>query len=95
MSSQWWSWALTVVGLTCFWLAGRKVWWAWFVGIAGQSLWLAYSIVTGQLGFLVGVGAYTAVYVRNQIRWTREHFAEPRHVGRHRIRSGSNQPSSG
>jgi hypothetical protein len=27
--NPWWSWALTLAGLTCFLLAGRKVWWAW------------------------------------------------------------------
>lgn len=70
-----WSWALTAVGLTCFWLAGRKVWWAWYVGIAGQFLWLAYSLLTAQVGFLVGVVAYGFVYVRNAIAWTREHRA--------------------
>lgn len=71
-----WSWALTAVGLTCFWLAGRKVWWAWYVGIAGQALWLAYSLITQQWGFLVGVAAYTVVYVKNATTWTREHQAK-------------------
>ncbi|HQW88944.1 MAG TPA: hypothetical protein PK478_03785 [Nitrospira sp.] len=69
-----WSWALTVVGLSCFWLAGRKVWWAWYVGIAGQALWLTYSLLTQQWGFLAGVAAYTWVYVGNARRWTRERW---------------------
>ena len=67
-----WSWLLTAVGLTCFFLAGRKVWWAWHVGIAGQVLWLAYSLTTAQWGFLAGVIAYTAVYTKNAHAWTRE-----------------------
>lgn len=66
-------WILTGVGLSCFWLAGRKVWWAWFVGLAGQGLWAAYAITTKQYGFLVGVAAYTVVYLDNQIKWAREH----------------------
>ena len=70
-----WSWVLTAVGLTCFYLAGRKVWWAWYVGLAGQALWLAYSILTQQWGFLVGVVAYSLVYTRNAAAWTREHRA--------------------
>lgn len=74
--ADYWSWLLTAVGLTCFWLAGRKVWWAWYVGIAGQALWLAYSLGTRQWGFLVGVVAYSWVYVGNAIRWTREHRAD-------------------
>lgn len=72
---QVWSWVLTLVGLTCFLLAGRKVWWAWYVGLAGQGLWLAYSLITWQIGFLVGVVAYTVVYTKNTIAWTREHRA--------------------
>lgn len=67
-----WSWVLTAVGLTCFYLAGRKVWWAWYVGLAGQFLWLAYSLITQQWGFLAGVAAYGWVYTNNAIRWTRE-----------------------
>jgi len=77
VSAAWWSWALTLVGLTCFWLAGRKVWWAWYVGIAGQALWLTYSLMTQQWGFLAGVAAYSWVYVNNAIKWTREHREEP------------------
>ena len=73
MGNQLWSWALTAVGLTCFWLAGRKVWWAWYVGIAGQLLWAAYSLITWQIGFMVGVVAYSFVYVKNAIAWTAEH----------------------
>lgn len=75
MNDQLWSWILTGVGLTCFWLAGRKIWWAWYIGIAGQVLWLAYSLSTQQWGFIAGVVAYTAVYVRNAMRWTTERRA--------------------
>lgn len=68
-----WSWALTIVGVTCFFLAGKKVWWAWYVGILCQVLWLGYSLATQQWGFLVGVGLYSWVYAKNCIAWTREH----------------------
>lgn len=70
----WWSWALTLMGVTCFWLAGRKVWWCWYVGLSTQVIWLAYSLVTQQWGFLVGVAVYSWVYVGNARRWTREHL---------------------
>lgn len=69
-----WSWLLTGVGLTCFYLAGRKVWWAWFVGLAGQTLWLAYSLTSQQYGFLAGVALYSVVYAKNARAWTRERF---------------------
>lgn len=67
-----WSYVLTAVGVTGLWLAGRKVWWAWFVGLGAQGLWLAYAISTRQWGFLVSAFAYGWVYARNGLRWTRE-----------------------
>lgn len=70
-----WSWALTLIGVTGFFLAGRKVWWCWYLNIANQALWLAYSLVTHQWGFLIGVGVYTFVFVGNARRWTADHFA--------------------
>ena len=73
MNDQLWSWLLTAVGLSCFWLAGRRVWWCWYIGLGGQVAWLAYSLITQQWGFLVGVAAYSIVYTRNAIQWTREH----------------------
>ena len=71
-----WSWLLSIVGVAGFWLAGRKVWWAWYVNIANQALWTAYALVTAQWGFLVGVVVYTWVFVGNARRWTAEHQAE-------------------
>lgn len=68
-----WSYILTGVGLCGFWLAGKKVWWAWYVNIANQALWATYSIVTQQWGFLIGCAFYLAVFIRNAIAWTREH----------------------
>jgi nicotinamide riboside transporter PnuC len=64
------------MGVTCFWLAGRKVWWAWYVGLVTQLVWLAYSLVTRQWGFLGGVVLYTIVYVKNARSWTLLHNAE-------------------
>lgn len=70
---MWWSWVLTAVGVTGFFLAGRKVWWAWYVNIANQVLWTAYAIVTQQWGFLAAVFIYLAVFIPNAVRWTKEH----------------------
>ena len=36
------------------------------------ALWLAYSLITQQWGFLAGVAAYSVVYTRNAIQWTRD-----------------------
>lgn len=82
MSDQWWSWVLTAVGLTGFILAGRKVWWCWYINIACQGLWLAYALVTEQYGFIVAALVYTVVFTQNAVRWTREHRANPPGVTR-------------
>lgn len=65
-------WLLTVVGLTGFVLAGRKVWWAWYVNLACQALWLAYALITQQYGFIVAALAYSIVFTRNAIAWTKD-----------------------
>lgn len=68
-----WSWVLTAVGVTGLYLAGKRVWWAWFVGLGAQVLWLAYALVTAQYGFVVSAFAYGWVYARNGRAWLREH----------------------
>lgn len=68
-----WSWVLTAVGVFGLFLAGRKVWWAWFVGLGAQALWLTYAIVTDQWGFVVSAFAYGGVYLKNGRAWAREH----------------------
>ena len=80
MSNQLWSWILTIVGLTGFIFVGRKVWWAWYINIACQILWFAYAIVSEQYGFLVAALAYTVVFTRNAVSWTREHIYEKRNA---------------
>lgn len=74
MSVQIWSGVLTAVGLAGFFLAGKKIWWAWYVNIANQVLWFAYAIITQQWPFIVGVVAYTAIFTKNAISWTKEHY---------------------
>ncbi|MEV0734227.1 hypothetical protein [Polymorphospora sp. NPDC050346] len=71
MSYQLWSWLLMVVGVTGLYLAGRRSWVGWALGLAGQALWFAYAISTEQLGFLVSCFAYGAVYIRNLRAWLR------------------------
>ena len=68
---QWWSWALTVVGVFGLWLAGRKSPWGWAVGLGAQGLWIAYALVTVQYGFLFSAGAYGFVYAKNFLAWRR------------------------
>lgn len=75
--SEYWSWILGFVGIAGFILAGKKVWWTWYINIAAQGLWITYAIVTNQPGFLVSAIVYTAVFSRNAYLWTKErHISE-------------------
>jgi len=67
---------LTAVGLTGFILAGRKVWWSWYVNLFCQVLWFAYALATKQYGFIVASLAYTFVFSQNTYKWTKEHRAK-------------------
>lgn len=69
-----WDVLLTVVGLTGFHFAGKRKWWSWYINIACQGLWFTYAIVTEQYGFIAASLAYTYVFTKNAIAWTREHF---------------------
>lgn len=70
--AQWWSWALTAIGALGLWLAGRRSYWGWAIGIFVQALWLAYGLATRQWGFVAGVFVYGPVHVRNFLKWRRE-----------------------
>jgi hypothetical protein len=72
-STTLWSWIVTVVGLSGFVLAGRKIWWAWYVNIACQVLWVTFALVSGLYAFLISAAVYTVVFTNNAIRWTKEH----------------------
>lgn len=71
-----WSFVLTGLGVLTFWLAGRKIWWTWRLGLLNQALWLVYSLVTQQWGFLLGCVFYSAVYWDNNRRWIAERRAQ-------------------
>lgn len=68
--SPYWSWLLTVVGVTGLYFAGRRRALGWAIGLAAQVLWLAYAIATQQWGFIVSAGAYGWVYAKNLRAWT-------------------------
>jgi hypothetical protein len=67
--NPYWSWLLAAVGITGLWLAGRKIWWAWLIGLGAQVLWIAYAVATGQYGFIAAALAYGVVYGRNAWLW--------------------------
>jgi len=68
----WWSVVLTAVGVLGLYLAGRRSWWGWAVGLAAQALWIAYAIATRQWGFIGSALAYGLVYGRNARAWRAE-----------------------
>lgn len=76
MDDQLWSWILTIVGVSGFYLAKNKVWWCWYINIACQGLWFAYALVTKQYGFIAAAAIYTVVFTMNAIAWTKEHRAQ-------------------
>jgi len=71
-----WSAVLAAVGIFGLYIAGRKLWWGWLVGLGAQALWIGYAVVTRQWGFIASAIAYGWVYGRNAIRWRRERLAE-------------------
>lgn len=66
-----WSWLLTAGGVFGIWLAGRKDWRGWVVGLAMQVLWIVYAVVSKQYGFIVVSVCYGSVYALNWWRWGR------------------------
>lgn len=69
-------WILSIIGLTGFFLAGKKIWWCWYINIANQILWFVYSITTEQYGFIVAAFFYTFIFVKNAYHWTKEHKSD-------------------
>lgn len=69
MAAQWWSWALTLIGVTGWWLTGRRLWQGWAVAIGVQALWIAYAVTTGQWGFLASALLYGGMATHNLRRW--------------------------
>lgn len=79
MTSQWWSWALTGVGVTCMYLVGRQRTYGWLLSVAAQLLWLTYAIATRQWGFILSAGLYGGIYTLNWLRWRRRDRADELH----------------
>ena len=71
-------WVVTIIGVIAFYLAGQKVWWAWYVNIANQVLWAIFAVVTEQWGFLIGTPLYMSVFMKNAYDWTKEHRTKKR-----------------
>jgi hypothetical protein len=51
---SYWTWLLTGLQVLALWAAGTKRPWGWLLGAAVQPPWIAYALLTGQLGFIPG-----------------------------------------
>jgi hypothetical protein len=66
-----WPWVLVCIGITSMYLAGRKSWTGWAIGVGAQGLWMAYGITTHQYAFIVTAILYGIVYGKNLIGWVK------------------------
>lgn len=58
-----WPWLLTGLQVLSLWAAGRHRWWAWLLGGSVQLPWIAYALMTGQIGFIPGCAISASVQV--------------------------------
>jgi hypothetical protein len=72
MAAQAWPWVLSAVSLTGFWLAGKKNRLGWLVGLAGEILWLTWSLLYHEYGFVASVVPFAFIYALNWYRWRPE-----------------------
>lgn len=70
-----WPWLLTGLQVLALWAAGRRLGWAWLLGGSVQGPWIAYAVMTDQIGFIPGcvVSASVQIYsfLRDSSRTTR------------------------
>lgn len=67
-----WSIALSVIGITGIFIAGKKNMWGWFIGFGAQFLWIIFAVTTKQYGFILSALAYAWVYGWNWTKWRKE-----------------------
>ncbi|MPZ54418.1 MAG: hypothetical protein GEU79_17110 [Acidimicrobiia bacterium] len=67
---SYWPWLLTGLQVTALWSAGTRRWWGWLLGSSVQIPWVAYAVVTTQIGFIPGCAVSLLVqsysFVRQQ-----------------------------
>jgi hypothetical protein len=60
-----WPWVLSAVSVTGVHVAVRRPRVGWSVSLAGEGLWLVYTVQTRQWGFLLAVGVYAVAWGRH------------------------------
>jgi hypothetical protein len=63
-----WPWLLTGLQVLALWSAGRRHWWGWLLGASVQLPWIAYALMTGQLGFIPGCAISAVVQACSFVR---------------------------
>jgi hypothetical protein len=58
-----WPWLLTGLQVLSLWAAGRRHWWAWLLGGSVQLPWIAYAVMTEQIGFIPGCAISASVQI--------------------------------
>jgi hypothetical protein len=58
-----WPWLLTGLQVLSLWAAGRRHWWAWLLGGSVQLPWIAYALMTDQVGFIPGCAISASVQI--------------------------------
>lgn len=81
------SWIVTAIGIAGFLLAGRRVWWCWYLNLGCQVLWYAYAFYSNTPAFFVAASFYSIVFGANAYRWTKEHFSNKPQKGQYRTRA--------
>lgn len=66
-----WPWLLTGLQVLALWSAGRGRWWGWLLGGSVQLPWIAYAVMTIQLGFIPGCAVSASVQIYSFLRNTR------------------------
>jgi hypothetical protein len=54
---------LTGLQVLALWSAGRKLWWGWLLGGMVQFPWIAYALLTEQIGFIPGCAISASVQI--------------------------------
>lgn len=72
MTATTWYWSVLLAGfgLIGLYLAGRRNYWGWAVGLVDELLWVVYAVRTQQWAFCASAVAYGWVYVRNLRAWS-------------------------
>jgi hypothetical protein len=79
-----WSWLLTGFQVVALWAAGAEYRWGWLLGASVQPPWIAYAVLTDQVGFVPGCVISAAVqlcrFLRGQAPRAGGRYSWPSHT---------------